>query len=141
MNKCISGFVLGLIFSLLGALASYILWIVCVLVAAFSKGALDILVYLPLINIATYVLSLVGCCFCFGKPKVAGIIMLIAGALSSIILVTIFVMLKAFDVMYILFVIPTLIILLSSMLSFLKARKAKRMRLIPLTENKSQENQ
>lgn len=141
MNKCISGFVLGLIFSLLGALASYVLWIVCVLVVAFSQSHLAILAYLPLINIATYVISLVGCCFCFAKPKVAGIIMLVGGGLSAIILTTIFVMLKVFNAIFILFVIPTLIILLASMLSFLKARKAKRMRLIPLTGNKAQENQ
>lgn len=139
MNKCISGFVLGLIFSILGAISSYVLWIVTVLVAAFSLGnAPGILAYLPLINIITYVVSLVGCCFCFAKPKVAGIIMLIAGILSSICLTIVFVLLKAFDAMFILFVIPTLIILLASMLSFLKARKAKRMRLIPQTENKPQ---
>ena len=139
MNKCVSGFILGLVFSILGAIASYILWIVTVLVAAFSLGkAASILAYLPLINIGTYVISLVGCCFCFAKPKVAGIIMLIAGILSTICLTTVFVLLKAFDVMFILFVIPTLIILLASMLSFLKARKAKRMRLIPQTENNPQ---
>lgn len=139
MNKCVSGFILGLVFSILGAIASYILWIVTVLVAAFSLGkAASILAYLPLINIGTYVISLVGCCFCFAKPKVAGIIMLVAGILSTICLTTVFVLLKAFDVMFILFVIPTLIILLASMLSFLKARKAKRMRLIPQTKNNPQ---
>ena len=139
MNKSIAGFVLGLVFSLLGAIASYILWVVTVLVAAFSFGnAPGILAYLPLINISTYVISLVGCCFCFAKPKVGGIIMLVAGLLSTICLTTVFILLKAFDVMFILFVIPTFMILLAAILSLIKAKKAKSRQLISHVENQQQ---
>ena len=111
MNKSISSFVLGLIFSIIGGITSYIFWLILALISAFATGILQIVVTIcPLVNMATFVLSFLGCFFCLGKAKAGGIIMLIASILSLTSIFAVFIVIGTFKVVMLLFLLPTLII-------------------------------
>lgn len=125
MNKSVPAFVIGLIFSIIGAICAYAFWAVFVLLSITQKGAVQALCnILPLINMATFVLSFIGCCFCFSKAKIGGILMLVASIISIICFVLLFILLKAFDVMASLFLIPTIFILIAGLMAITKSKKA-----------------
>lgn len=121
MKKSILAFVIGLIFSLIGAICAYIFLVVFGLVGAFANGTIQKLCnVLPFINISTFALSLIGSFFCLSKPKVGGILMLIASITSLICLAILFINLKTFSVSSALLILPSVLILASGIIAVKK---------------------
>ena len=126
MKKSISSFALGLIFSIIGAIAGYFFWFVFTLVGAFSQGVANtIFTILPLINFITFIVSFIGSFFCLWKAKIGGIIMLISSTISAICLITVLAFSKSIQVIHALFIIPTLVILITSILAIIKKPKTQ----------------
>ncbi len=124
MNKSIPAFVIGLIFSIIGAICAYLFWMVFVLIGAFTGGNLGAaLTVLPMVNLASFAISFVGCFFCFRKAKVGGIIMLSASILSLACFLVISILLKSFNIIQILFWLPTVLVMVAGMLGIKASRK------------------
>ena len=126
MNKSVPAFVVGLIFSIIGAIVGYVFWAVFVLLSITQKGATQTLCnILPMINMATFALSFIGCIFCLIKPKVGGIIMLAASIISILCFVALFILLKSFNFLTFLFMIPSFIILIAGVIALNKRTKSQ----------------
>ena len=124
MRKSIPTFILGLVFSIIGAIAGYVLWLIGVFVGAFSTGAIQtIFLTLPTINLITFVISFIGCFFCLWKARIGGIIMFVASTISIICMTVIFVIINEVTGTYYLFFIPTLAILTNSIIAICIKKK------------------
>ena len=126
MTKSISSFVLGLVFSIIGAIAGYVLWLIGIFVGAFSTGMIQtIFLILPIINLVTFIISFTGCFFCLWKARIGGIIMFIASTISLICLITIFITFKDFSFVYFLFLSPTIVLFVNSINAISKKQKTQ----------------
>ena len=126
MIKSISSFVLGLVFSIIGAIAGYVLWLIGIFVGAFSTGMIQtIFLILPIINLVTFIISFTGCFFCLWKARIGGIIMFIASTISLICLITIFITFKDFSFVYFLFLSPTIVLFVNSINAISKKQKTQ----------------
>ena len=126
MTKSISSFVLGLVFSIIGAIAGYVLWLIGTFVGAFSTGMIQtIFLILPIINLVTFIISFTGCFFCLWKARIGGIIMFIASTISLICLITIFITFKDFSFVYFLFLSPTIVLFVNSINAISKKHKTQ----------------
>ena len=124
MNKSIPSFVIGLIFSLIGGICACLFWIVFVLIGAIADGAVKIIITIfPFINVGMFVLSLVGSLLCLKRAKIGGIILLISSIISLICFAAISISLKTFNIVEILFWIPTVFIMVAGMLALKDSKK------------------
>ncbi len=124
MKKSVPAFAIGLSFSIIGAIVGYAFWAVFVLLSITQTGTAQTLCnILPLINMATFALSFVGAILCLTKPKVGGVLMLSASIISIICFISLFILLKIFNVITMLFIIPTIFIIIASIISLRKDRK------------------
>ena len=118
MNKAIPSFVIGLIFSILGAISATFFMVVTIFVEAFSIGALnDSLIIVTLINILTFAISFIASFFCFKLAKVGGIMMLISSIISLICFAIICITLKTISFLVMIFWIPTVLIFVAGILA------------------------
>ena len=118
MKRSVPAFIVGLISSIVGAVASYLIFVVVGLIGAFSVGATQqILTIFPFLNMGTFVLAFIGSCFCLGIPKTGSIILFIASGLSTICHIFICIGLKSFNILFILFWLPTLFVIIAGIIS------------------------
>ena len=122
MNKNISAFIIGLIFSIIGAIASYAFSTVWIFLSLATVN-LSMFTMLPLINIAFYALALIGSILCLFKAKIGGRIMVIAAVLSLILFAELCIILKSIHFVLILFWLPSLFILISGNSAIKKYKK------------------
>ena len=121
MNKSVLGFVLGLIFSLIGIACAYLFWMIFILFGAFTPDSVKVvLTVFPFINLGMFVISLIGSFFCLKKPRIGGIIMFISAIISFVCFAAICIALKTFDLIIILFWVPTIIVLVAGMITYKK---------------------
>ena len=123
MNKSVPAFVLGLIFTIIGAIASYIFYAIFILVGTFTGHIHSIVTLLPLVNLFSFAISFVGSIFCLIKRKVGGIILILSSIISLICFVVIITTLKLYDFDVFLFVVPTIIILIAGIIALKKSHK------------------
>ena len=110
MKKVNSSFVVSLIFSLIGLGCSYLFMVVFVLVGAFTNGVIKtIITIIPYINMAMYIISLIGSCICLSKRKLGGNILILASTISLICLITLCISIKAINLLLIMFWLPAII--------------------------------
>ena len=125
MKKSISGFALGLVATIIGGFCAYYYWAIFAIVGAFSDGILKtILTILPLINMGSFVLSLIGSIICLFRAKVGGIILLVASTISLICFTTIFITIKSFSLIVLLMVLPSFWVFLAGIIACKKIKKS-----------------
>ena len=124
MNKSVSACICGIIFSIIGAIASYVFCTIY-LFLSLALASLSIVSFVPLINLAVYALALIGSIVCLFKAKPGGIIMIISAILSLICMVVICIALKVFNAGILICWIPALIILLIGTSAVKKHNKNK----------------
>lgn len=118
MKKSISGFVLGLIFSIIGAISSYLFYGVFILLGVLTQAIQTLVTILPLINLISFGISFIGSIFCLINKKVGGIILLIASVISLICYIVIIIAIKLYHISALIFMIPTIIIFIVSLTTF-----------------------
>ena len=125
MNKSITAFILGLVFSIIGLITAFVFWLVFTIIGAFTTGMMQTMcTVMPLINIFSFIPCIVGCCFCFAKRKVGGIIMLVGALIGILSLTILFFATKLVEIRLFLFTIPSLLMLIPSFIA-MRRRKAK----------------
>lgn len=125
MKKSVPSFVLGLIFSIIGALAAYLFYAIFILVGAFTGHIASIITILPLLNLFSFGISFIGAIVCLINKKVGGIILIVASVISLICYIVIMISLKLFDFVVYLFAIPSLIILFAGILALKKKKQTE----------------
>ena len=117
VNKSLSSFYVGIIFSIIGFISSYFLGaVILLLTIAIQPNSFISLI--PYINLITYVLSFIGAIFSLFKAKISGIIMLTSSIFSLILFAILCFGLKMINFIFILFWLPTLFILIASIIAF-----------------------
>ena len=71
MNKSIPAFILGLIFSIIGAISAYLFYGVFIIVGVFTNTIQTTVTLLPLLNIISFGIAFIGSIFCLKKRKLA----------------------------------------------------------------------
>ncbi len=125
MNKSVLAFILGLIMSIIGAIASYLFFAVYIIVGTFSGQIGSIFTLLPLINLASFGISCIGSILCLIKKKVGGIILIFASIISLVCYITLMISIKLYDFKIVLFMIPTIIIFLAGIIAIKKRSSQK----------------
>ena len=121
MKKSVLAFVLGLIFSIIGAISTLVFNVAFIFVAAFTTGTLQsIATIVPYINLIALAISLVGSFICLSKAKIGGIIMMISAILSIVCFIMICIAFKTINPVIIFFWMPTFILFLTSIVAIKK---------------------
>ena len=123
MKKSIPAFVLGLIFSIIGAISAYLFYAVFILVGALTQAMQTAIIVLPILNLICFAISFVGSILCLFHKKVGGIILLLASIISLTCYIVIIIKLKLSSLRFLFFTIPTIIILIVSLTTF-KTKKS-----------------
>ena len=134
-TKSISSCVLGIIFSIIGAFASYIFDVVVIfLVLAIKQNYFIMLI--PYINIGAYIISFIGAIVSLFNAKASGIIMIISAMINLLLLIVLCFSLKIFHFLFIVFWFPSVIILIVGV----SALKKKNSNVIASQESNSSAN-
>ena len=125
-TKSVASCILGIIFSIIGALAAYAFDVVIIfLVLALNQNAFIMLI--PYINIGAYVFSFIASIISLFNSKVSGILMIISSVINLVLLIVICVWLKKSTFLIMLFWLPAIIILIIGINAFKKAKKQQKM--------------
>jgi len=123
MKKSVPAFVLGLIFSIIGALSAYLYYAIFILVGAFSGHLFTAVTVLPILNLISFGISFLGSIICLIKRQVGGSILIIASIISLICYIVTIVCLKIYKPSIFIFLIPTIIIFLCGIIALKKSKK------------------
>ena len=125
MNKSIPAFIVGIIFSILGAISSYIFFTFVIFVVAFSDLPSPPISILPLINILPFAISFIGSIVCMFRKKVGGILLIVSAIISFLCYLAIIFSIKLYDINVILFMIPTIFILIAGLIAVKPKKKVQ----------------
>ncbi|MBQ9795783.1 MAG: hypothetical protein IJW36_02320 [Clostridia bacterium] len=120
-TKSVSSCVLGIIFSIIGAIGAYVFDVVLIfLVLAIKPNPFIMLI--PYVNIGAYVISFIGSIICLFNRKVSGIIMIISSIINFVLLIVLCIWLKLFHFLFIVFWLPALITLIIAIRDIKKSK-------------------
>ena len=125
MKKSLPSFILGLILSIIGAIAAYVFYAIFILIGAFTGHFYAVISLLPMVNILSFGISFVGSIICLTNRKVGGTIMIFASIISLICYAVIIISLKIYQFNVLLFAIPTLLILITGIIAIKKRSAPK----------------
>lgn len=121
MKKSTLAFVLGLVFSIIGAISTLIFNLVFIFVGIFASGALQAIATItPYINLLALAISLIGSFVCLSKARVGGIIMMVSVIISITCLALICIAFKTINAPIIFFWFPTFILFLTAIVAIKK---------------------
>ena len=121
-TKSISSCILGIIFSIIGALCAYAFDVVLIfLIIAIKQNPFVLL--LPYVNIGAYIISFIGAFISLFNIKVSGIIMVLSAIINIVCLVILWVLLKQIHILFILFWLPALILLIIGIKAIKKSKR------------------
>ena len=121
-TKSIPSCILGIIFSIIGALCAYAFDVVLIfLIIAIKQNSFVLL--LPYVNIGAYVISFIGAIISLFNVKVSGIIMVLSAIINIVCLVILCVLLKQIHILFILFLLPALILLIIGINAIKKSKR------------------
>ena len=124
-TKSISSCILGIIFSIIGALCAYAFNVVFIfLTIALKQNPYVFLI--TYVNIGAYVISFIGAIISSFNAKVSGIIMCISSIINLIFLAVICIWLKEMHLLIILFWLPAIFILITGLNAIKKAKKEQK---------------
>ena len=118
MNKSIPAFIFGLIISIIGAISAYLFYGVFIIVGVLTDTFQTVVTVLPVLNIISFGIAFIGSIFCLIKKKIGGIILLIASITSLLCYIIIIVTLKLYQFNVLIFIVPTIIILIIALTTF-----------------------
>lgn len=111
MCKSASAFFVGFLSSLIGAIFSYLIFLVVGRMGEIIGGEIQTtLIAFSFLNMGSFVLALVGSFFCLGISKPGSIILFISATLSTLSFVMIFILQKTLILIFSMFCFPTLFI-------------------------------
>lgn len=121
-TKSISSCIIGIIFSIIGAICAYAFDVVLIfLVLAIKQNGFILLI--PYLHIGAYIISFIGAIISLFNAKISGIIMIISSIINILLLVTLCIWLKQIHFLFVLFWLPAIIILIIGIKALKKSSK------------------
>lgn len=122
MNRSVPAFILGLLFSIIGAIAAIIFYLAFIIIGAFTGDLFAFVALLPLLNILCFGIAFIGSIMCIVRRKIGGTMLIISSIISlacyGILLLTLG--LHNAEVFY--YLIPSGVLLLSGIIAFIKKK-------------------
>ena len=126
-TKSIPCCVLGLIFSIIGALCAYVFDVLIIVLSLVIKQNVFILL-IPYASIGLYVISFISAFICLFNAKISGIITTISSIINIILFVVLLGWLKVYEIFIIaiLLGLPSIILLIIGLSAIRKHNKQKK---------------
>ncbi len=126
-TKSIPYCVLGVVFSIIGALCAYVFDVLIIVLSLVIKQNVFIML-IPYVNIGLYVISFISAIICLFNAKISGIITIVSSIINIILFVVLLVWLKVYEILIIaiLLCLPSIILLIIGLRSLRKHNKQKK---------------
>ncbi|MCQ2564739.1 MAG: hypothetical protein MJ152_02640 [Clostridia bacterium] len=137
-KKKVAGFVLGLVGSIASGVLAYFTTFVLVIAMAVTKQHGEMFAVLSALNFGGVAVGIIASIFYFKKPRVGGILMLIAFLLDLCVYIYIFAISDSFALQLILPMLPSVVVLVSAILG-LTCKPEKPMAVVKETKESTEE--